>query len=44
MLAIPKNEVLPLPDGRTRQARELYALVPEETFEPLVRQRRQGAT
>ncbi|MFD3622932.1 IS701 family transposase [Streptomyces sp. NPDC058676] len=33
VLAIPKNEVLPLPDGRTRQARELYALVPEETFE-----------
>jgi SRSO17 transposase len=25
--------VLPLPDGRTRQARELYALVPEEAFE-----------
>ncbi|MDW4911764.1 hypothetical protein RB628_42370, partial [Streptomyces sp. ADMS] len=24
---------LPLPDGRTRQARELWALVPEETFE-----------
>jgi SRSO17 transposase len=33
VLAIPKNEVVPLPDGRTRQARELYALVPEETFE-----------
>lgn len=33
VLAIPKDEVLPLPDGRTRQARELWALVPEETFE-----------
>jgi SRSO17 transposase len=33
VLAIPKNEVVPLPDGRTRQARELYAIVPEETFE-----------
>ncbi|MCX4597488.1 transposase [Streptomyces sp. NBC_01549] len=29
VLAIPKNEVLPLPDDRTRQARELYALVPK---------------
>jgi SRSO17 transposase len=33
VLAVPKDEVAPLPDGRTRQARELYALVPEETFE-----------
>lgn len=33
VLAIPRNEVVPLPDGRTRQARELYAIVPEETFE-----------
>jgi SRSO17 transposase len=33
VLAIPKNEVVPLPDGRTRQARELYALVPETAFE-----------
>ncbi|WP_344598960.1 IS701 family transposase [Streptomyces violaceusniger] len=33
VLAIPKNEVVPLPDGCTRQARELYAIVPEETFE-----------
>ncbi|MFF4806248.1 transposase [Streptomyces sp. NPDC001351] len=27
-----KVEVLPLPDSRTRQARELYAVVPEEAF------------
>ncbi|WP_411142592.1 transposase [Streptomyces sp. x-80] len=33
VLALPKVEVLPLPDGRTRQARELYAVVPEEAFE-----------
>jgi SRSO17 transposase len=33
LLAVPKDEVVPLPDGRTRQARELYAIVPEETFE-----------
>jgi SRSO17 transposase len=33
VLAIPKDEALPLPDGRTRQARELYALVPEEALE-----------
>ncbi|MGP3733044.1 IS701 family transposase [Streptomyces sp. GDS52] len=33
VLAVPKDEVVPLPDERTRQARELYALVPEETFE-----------
>jgi SRSO17 transposase len=33
VLAVPRNEVLPLPDGRTRQARELRALVPEEAFE-----------
>lgn len=33
VLAIPKSEVLPLPDGRTRQARELWAVVPEEAFE-----------
>jgi SRSO17 transposase len=33
VLAILKDEVLPLPDGRTRQARELYAAVPEEAFE-----------
>ncbi|WP_372495892.1 IS701 family transposase [Kitasatospora humi] len=33
VLAIPKDEALPLPDGRTRQARELRALVPEEAFE-----------
>jgi SRSO17 transposase len=33
VLAIPKNEVVPLPDGRTRQARELYALVPGKAFE-----------
>jgi SRSO17 transposase len=33
VLAIPKSEVVPLPDGRTRQARELYAIVPEEAFE-----------
>lgn len=33
VLAIPKDEALPLPDGRTRQARELYAAVPEEVFE-----------
>jgi hypothetical protein len=32
VLAIPKNEAVPLPDSRTRQARELYALVPEGTF------------
>ncbi|MCK7627595.1 IS701 family transposase [Streptomyces sp. RS10V-4] len=33
VLAAPKDEVLPLPDGRTRQARELYALVPEGILE-----------
>jgi SRSO17 transposase len=33
VLAVPKDEVLPLPDGRTRQARELYAVVPEAAFE-----------
>lgn len=33
MLAIPKDEALPLPDGHQRQARELYALVPEDAFE-----------
>uniref|UniRef100_A0AAU1UHC3 IS701 family transposase n=1 Tax=Streptomyces sp. NBC_00119 TaxID=2975659 RepID=A0AAU1UHC3_9ACTN len=33
VLAVPKDEVLPLPDGRTRQARELWALVPEDAFE-----------
>ncbi|MGA5703114.1 IS701 family transposase [Peterkaempfera bronchialis] len=33
VLAVPKNEMVPLPDGRTRQTRELYALVPEEAFE-----------
>lgn len=33
VLAIPKSEVLPLPDGRTRQARELWAVVPGEAFE-----------
>ncbi|WP_081982125.1 IS701 family transposase [Streptacidiphilus albus] len=33
VLAIPKDEALPLPDGRTRQARELYAAVPEDVFE-----------
>lgn len=33
VLAVPKDEVLPLPDGRTRQARELYAAVPEDVFE-----------
>ena len=27
VLAIPKSEVLPLPDGRTRQTRELWAVV-----------------
>ncbi|WP_406178369.1 hypothetical protein [Streptomyces sp. NBC_00996] len=31
--AIPKDEALPLPDGRTRQARELYAVVPVGAFE-----------
>jgi len=33
VLAIPKDEALPLSDGRTRQARELYAAVPEDVFE-----------
>jgi SRSO17 transposase len=33
VLAVPKDEALPLPDGRTRQARELYALVPAAAFE-----------
>ncbi|WP_344394146.1 IS701 family transposase, partial [Streptomyces vastus] len=33
VLAIPKDEALPLPDGRTRQSRELYALTPEEALE-----------
>ncbi|WP_107502523.1 transposase [Streptomyces noursei] len=33
VLAVPKDEVLPLPDGRTRQARELYVLVPEDALE-----------
>ncbi|MET9914140.1 transposase [Streptomyces sp. NPDC006476] len=33
VLAIPKDEVLALPDGRTQQARELWALVPEDAFE-----------
>jgi hypothetical protein len=33
VLAVPKDEALPLPDGRTRQARELYVVVPEEAFE-----------
>ncbi|SFC56733.1 SRSO17 transposase [Streptomyces aidingensis] len=33
LLAVPKDEVVPLPDGRTRQARELYAVVPEEALE-----------
>lgn len=33
VLAIPKSEVLPLPDDGTRQARELWAVVPEEAFE-----------
>lgn len=33
VLAVPKDEVMPLPDGRTRQARELYALVLEGTLE-----------
>jgi SRSO17 transposase len=33
VLAVPKNEVVALPDGRTRQARELYAIVPEGAFE-----------
>lgn len=33
VLAIPKDEAPLLPDARTRQARELYALVPEEAFE-----------
>lgn len=33
VLAVPKDEVVPLPDGRTRQPRELYTLVPGETFE-----------
>ncbi|MFC8176223.1 transposase [Streptomyces sp. NPDC057325] len=30
VLAVPKNEVVQLPDGRTRQARELHVLVPME--------------
>ncbi|WP_324614641.1 IS701 family transposase [Streptomyces sp. NRRL WC-3618] len=33
VFAVPKDEVLPLPDGRTRQARELWALVREDAFE-----------
>jgi hypothetical protein len=33
VLAVPNDEVVPVPDGRTRQACELYALVSEETFE-----------
>ncbi|WP_158515469.1 hypothetical protein [Kitasatospora sp. MBT63] len=33
MSAIPKDEVLPLPDRRTRQARALWALVTGEAFE-----------
>ncbi|MEV6673278.1 IS701 family transposase [Streptomyces sp. NPDC051162] len=33
VLAVAKDEVLPLPDGRTRQARELYAVTPETAFE-----------
>ncbi|MFF0094555.1 hypothetical protein ACFYSF_31995 [Streptomyces canus] len=33
VLAVPKDEALRLPDGRTWQARELYALVPEEALE-----------
>lgn len=33
VLAVPKDEVVPLPDGRTRQVRELYALVPEGALE-----------
>ncbi|MGW2027211.1 IS701 family transposase [Streptomyces decoyicus] len=33
LLAAPKDEVVPLPNERTRQARELYALLPEEAFE-----------
>jgi SRSO17 transposase len=33
VLAVPRDEVVPLPDGRTRQASQLYALVPEEAFE-----------
>lgn len=33
VLAIPKDEALPLPDDRTCQARELYALTPEDALE-----------
>jgi SRSO17 transposase len=33
VLAIPKDEALLLPDGRTRQSRELYALTPEGALE-----------
>lgn len=33
VLAVPKDEVVPLPDGRTRQARELYGIVPEDAVE-----------
>ena len=38
VFAVPKDQAVPLSDKRTRQARELYALVPEEAFE-----RRSGA-
>ncbi|MFF5390261.1 hypothetical protein ACFY5H_18070 [Streptomyces sp. NPDC013012] len=30
VLAVPKDQVVQLPDGRTRQARELHVLVPME--------------
>ena len=33
VLAVPTDEVVALPDGHTRQARELYALVPQEALE-----------
>ncbi|MFC8290219.1 transposase [Streptomyces sp. NPDC057242] len=43
VLAVPKNEVVQLPDGRTRQARELHVLVPMEALERRsLRRRRQG--
>ncbi|MER7577837.1 transposase, partial [Streptomyces sp. NPDC126514] len=33
VMAIPKNEMLPLPDGRTQEARLLWARVPETAME-----------
>lgn len=33
VMAIPKNEVLPLSDGRTQEARQLWARVPETVLE-----------